>query len=396
MASVVINDRSEAATFNLDNTLMLTVLTLLAVGLVMMASASISIADERMGSPFYYLQRQSILIFIGLAVAVLFFMVSLEHWERFSPLLLVIGFILLILVLIPGIGHEVNGSRRWLPLGITNFQASELVKLLVIIFLAGYLVRRIDEVRHTMGGFIKPLVILALLGALLMAEPDFGSTVVILGTALGMLFLAGLPLSRLIILFSIVAGLLAVLVVVEPYRMARMTSFMDPWADPFGNGFQLTQALIAFGRGEWFGVGLGESIQKLFYLPEAHTDFIFSVLSEELGFVGGAFVILLFGLLVWRAFRIGNLALLNGQPFGGYLAFGIGIWVGMQAFINIGVNMGVLPTKGLTLPLMSYGGSSIVVMCMAMALLQRVYHEAKQVELASYDKSASYNKGVVQ
>ncbi len=396
MASVVINNRSEAATFNLDNTLMLTVLTLLAVGLVMMASASISISDERMGSPFHYLQRQSILIFVGLVVAALFFMVSLEHWERFSPLLLVIGFILLILVLIPGIGHEVNGSRRWLPLGFTNFQASELVKLLVIIFLAGYLVRRIDEVRQTMGGFIKPLVILALLGALLMAEPDFGSTVVILSTALGMLFLAGVPLSRLIILFSIVAGLLAVLVVVEPYRMARMTSFMDPWADPFGNGFQLTQALIAFGRGEWFGVGLGESIQKLFYLPEAHTDFIFSVLSEELGFVGGAFVILLFGLLVWRAFRIGNLALLNGQPFGGYLAFGIGIWVGVQAFINIGVNMGVLPTKGLTLPLMSYGGSSIVVMCMAMALLQRVYHEAKQAELASYDKPANYNKGVAQ
>ncbi|VAW84224.1 Cell division protein FtsW [hydrothermal vent metagenome] len=396
MASVVMNNRSEAVTFNLDNTLMLTVLTLLAVGLVMMASASISISDERMGSPFHYLQRQSILIFIGLVVAALFFMVSLEHWERFSPLLLVIGFILLILVLIPGIGHEVNGSRRWLSLGFTNFQASELVKLLVIIFLAGYLVRRIDEVRHTMGGFIKPLVIFALLGALLMAEPDFGSTVVILGTALGMLFLAGVPLSRLIILFSIVAGLLAVLVVVEPYRMARMTSFMDPWADPFGNGFQLTQALIAFGRGEWFGVGLGESIQKLFYLPEAHTDFIFSVLSEELGFVGGAFVILLFGLLVWRAFRIGNLALLNGQPFGGYLAFGIGIWVGVQAFINIGVNMGVLPTKGLTLPLMSYGGSSIVVMCMAMALLQRVYHEAKQAELANYDKPASYDKGVVQ
>ncbi len=390
MASVVINNRSETATFNLDNTLMLTVLTLLAVGLVMMASASISIADERMGSPFHYLQRQSVLVFVGLVVAALFFMVSLEHWERFSPLLLVIGFILLILVLIPGIGHEVNGSRRWLPLGFTNFQASELVKLLVIIFLAGYLVRRIDEVRQTMGGFIKPLVILALLGVLLMAEPDFGSTVVILSTALGMLFLAGVPLSRLAILFSIVAGLLAVLVVVEPYRMARMTSFMDPWADPFGNGFQLTQALIAFGRGEWFGVGLGESIQKLFYLPEAHTDFIFSVLSEELGFVGGAFVILLFGLLVWRAFRIGNLALLNGQPFGGYLAFGIGIWVGVQAFINIGVNMGVLPTKGLTLPLMSYGGSSIVVMCMAMALLQRVYHEAKQAELASY------NKGVVQ
>ncbi len=388
MASVVVNNRSETVAFNLDNTLMLTVLTLLAVGLVMMASASISIADERMGSPFHYLQRQSILVFIGLVVAAVFFMVSLEHWERFSPLLLVIGFILLILVLIPGIGHEVNGSRRWLPLGITNFQASELVKLLVIIFLAGYLVRRIDEVRHTMGGFVKPLVILALLGALLMAEPDFGSTVVILGTALGMLFLAGVPLSRLIILFAIVAGLLAVLVVVEPYRMARMTSFMDPWADPFGNGFQLTQALIAFGRGEWFGVGLGESIQKLFYLPEAHTDFIFSVLSEELGFVGGAFVILLFGLLVWRAFRIGNLALLNGQPFGGYLAFGIGIWVGMQAFINIGVNMGVLPTKGLTLPLMSYGGSSIVVMCMAMALLQRVYHEAKQAELADYDKGA--------
>ncbi len=389
MTSLVMNEQVSEGTLNIDNTLLLTVLTLLSIGLVMMTSASISIADETMNSPLHYLQKQSVFIAVGLLCGAVLFTVSLEHWERFSPLLLLMGFILLILVLIPGIGIEVKGSRRWLPLGVANFQASELVKLLVIIFMAGYLVRRLDEVRTRIAGFAKPFFILALLSALLIAEPDFGSTVVIIATAMGMLFLAGVPLSRFMVLLAIVAGLLAVLVVVEPYRMARIVSFMDPWADPFGKGFQLTQALIAFGRGEWFGVGLGESVQKLFYLPEAHTDFLFSVLSEELGFAGGALVIFLFGLLVWRAFRIGNLALLNGQLFGGYLAFGIGLWLGMQAFINIGVNMGVLPTKGLTMPLMSYGGSSVVVTCIAIALLLRVYHEAKLAEFADYGKVAN-------
>ncbi len=389
MASLAMNAQVQESTLNIDNILVLTVLTLLSIGLVMMTSASISIADEGMNAPFHYLQKQSLFIVVGLVCGALLFAVSLEHWERFSPLLLLVGFILLILVLIPGVGIEVNGSRRWLPLGIANFQASELLKLLVIIFMAGYLVRRLDEVRTRIAGFAKPFFILALLSALLIAEPDFGATVVIMATAMGMLFLAGVPLSRFVALLAVVAGLLAVLVVVEPYRVARVVSFMDPWADPFGKGFQLTQALIAFGRGEWFGVGLGESVQKLFYLPEAHTDFVFSVLSEELGFAGGAFVIFLFGLLVWRAFRIGNLALLNGQLFGGYLAFGVGLWLGMQAFINIGVNMGVLPTKGLTLPLMSYGGSSIVVTCVAIALLLRVYHEAKLAEFADYDQAVS-------
>lgn len=382
MASVSIKSPANSASpigENLDLTLLFAVLALLAIGLIMVCSASITIADRNFDAPFHYFIRQSVYVMLGLGAGILAASISLEHWERYSPLLLVIGFVLLLLVLIPGIGREVNGSRRWLPLGIINLQASELVKLFVIVFLAGYLVRRAREVRETIAGFTKPLGVLALLSLLLLAEPDFGSTAVMMATAMGMLFLAGVPLNRFAVLVATVLGLLALLVMIEPYRVARLTSFMNPWADPFDSGFQLTQALIAFGRGEWLGVGLGGSIQKLFYLPEAHTDFVYAVLSEELGLLGGAVVILLFGLVVWRAFRIGKLALRCGQPFAGYLAFGIGLWIGMQAFINIGVNMGVLPTKGLTLPLMSYGGSSIVVMCMAIALLLRIHYEAKLI-----------------
>ena len=382
MASVSIKSSANTSTplgENLDIALLLAVLALLGIGLVMVSSASITIADRNFDAPFHYLIRQIIHVTIGVTAGLLVASISLEHWERYSPLLLVIGIILLLLVLIPGIGREVNGSRRWLPLGFTNLQASELVKLLVIIFMAGYLVRRAKEVRETIAGFVKPLGVLTLIGLLLLAEPDFGSTAVMMATAMGMLFLAGVPLNRFAVLVSVVLGVLALLVVIEPYRVARLTSFMNPWADPFDSGFQLTQALIAFGRGEWLGVGVGGSIQKLFYLPEAHTDFVFAVLSEELGLLGGAVVILLFGLVVLRAFRIGKMALRSGQPFAGYLAFGIGLWIGMQAFINIGVNMGVLPTKGLTLPFMSYGGSSIVMMCIAVALLLRIYYEAKVV-----------------
>lgn len=369
---------AESPRFYVDRVLLFAVFALLALGLIMVSSASISIADRQFSSPFYYFNRQLFYVCTGLVLAFVVSKIPLEHWERYSPLLLIISFILLTLVLIPGIGREVNGSQRWLSLGVVNLQASELVKLFVIVFMAGYLVRRANEVRETVAGFIKPLGVLSLLSILLLLEPDFGSTAVMMATAMGMLFLAGVPISRFAVLVSLVVGLAALLVIFEPYRMARMTSFMDPWADPFNSGFQLTQALIAFGRGEWFGVGLGSSIQKLFYLPEAHTDFVYSVLSEELGLLGGAFVILMFGLIIWRAFRIGNLAIQQGQRFAAYLAFGLGLWIGMQAFINIGVNMGVLPTKGLTLPLMSYGGSSIVVMCVAIALLMRVHHETTE------------------
>ena len=291
-----------------------------------------------------------------------------------SPIepLLVLGAALLVMVLIPGVGRQVNGSTRWLPFGIFNLQASELVKLFVIVYLAGYLVRRGDEVRNSIKGFLKPLAILALLSLLLLMEPDFGSTAVMFATALGMMFLGGVRLWEFFALLGVVVAAMAGLALSSPYRLERLTTFLNPWADPFDSGFQLTQALIAFGRGEWFGVGLGSGIQKLFYLPEAHTDFVFAVIAEELGMVGAMTVLLLFACVIWRAFLIARRAERLDKPFAAYIAYGIGLWIGIQSFINLGVNMGVLPTKGLTLPLMSYGGSSIIAMCMAIALLLRV------------------------
>ncbi len=358
-----------------DYSLLAPVLALVFLGLIMVCSASITIADRELGSPFYYLLRQMFYIGAGVAAAIAAAMISLEHWERFSPMLLLAGIVLLILVLLPGIGREVNGSQRWIMLGPVNLQPSELVKLFAILYLSGYLVRRGAEVRSTMKGFLKPMGVLSLIGVLLLLEPDFGAMAVMMATALTMMFLAGVPLQRFAALIGVVLLAFVALMLAAPYRVQRLTTFLDPWADPFNSGFQLTQALIAFGRGEWFGVGLGSSIQKLFYLPEAHTDFLFAVLAEELGLLGAAAVILLFGWVVWRAFAIGRLAAEKGMHFASFLAFGLGTWIALQAFINIGVNMGVLPTKGLTLPLMSYGGSSIVVMAVAVGLLLRIYHD---------------------
>ncbi|OGT21322.1 MAG: cell division protein FtsW [Gammaproteobacteria bacterium RBG_16_57_12] len=362
----------------IDTWLVGTALLLLVLGVLMVFSASISIADRQMGQPTYYLLRQSTYVLLGLLLAGITALLPLRLWQKAAAMLLMCGFCLLVLVLIPGIGRAVNGSYRWIMLGVVNLQVSELVKLFVVIYLADYLVRRGDEVRSSARGFFKPMLLLSLLGVLLMLEPDFGATVVMVATALGMMFLGGARLWQFLALIMLVLASLAALAVFSPYRLQRLTGFLDPWADPFNSGFQLTQALIAFGRGEWFGVGLGGSIQKLFYLPEAHTDFVFAVLAEELGLVGAVSVIALFTVMIWRAFAIGRLAERAGQAFAAYLAYGLGLWIGLQAYINIGVNMGVLPTKGLTLPLMSYGGSSIVVMCIAVALLQRVYHEAKE------------------
>ncbi|MEW5757026.1 MAG: putative lipid II flippase FtsW [Pseudomonadota bacterium] len=356
-----------------DYSLLAPVLALALLGLIMVCSASITIADRELSSPFYYLYRQALYIGIGVAAAIGAAMISLEHWERFSPMLLLVGILMLLLVLV--IGREVNGSQRWLMLGPVNLQPSELVKLFVILYISGYLVRRGAEVRSTMKGFLKPMGVLALIGLLLLLEPDFGATAVMTATALTLMFLAGVPLKRFAALIGMVLLAFVVLMLAAPYRVQRLTVFLDPWADPFNSGFQLTQALIAFGRGEWFGVGLGSSIQKLFYLPEAHTDFLFAVLAEELGLIGAIAVILLFGWIIWRAFTIGRLAAEKGMHFASFLAFGLGTWIALQAFINIGVNMGVLPTKGLTLPLMSYGGSSIVVMAVAVGLLLRIYHD---------------------
>ena len=359
--------------FPIDMILLSAALLLLALGLVMVVSASVSIAERQMNDPLYYLWRQGTFVCVGLIFAASVLRVRLVYWERLGPYCLLLGLILLVAVLI--FGREVNGSTRWLSLGPINFQPSEQVKLFVIVYLSGYLVRRGAEVRKSVTGFLKPMVLVGLISLLLILEPDFGAAAVITMTVLGMMFLGGVRLWQFGVLFSVVLAGMGALAYASPYRVARLTSFVDPWADPFDSGFQLTQALIAFGRGEWMGVGLGGSIQKLFYLPEAHTDFLFAVIAEELGLVGAVSIIVLFAVLVWRAFVIGTASAQAGDRFGSYTAYGIGMWLGMQAFINLGVNMGVLPTKGLTLPLMSYGGSSIVMSCVAVALLLRISHE---------------------
>lgn len=363
-----------------DMGLLYAVAIALGFGLVMMASASFGVAERELGQSSYYLTHQ--LVYIGVSVLagyLVFSTLSLEFLERHSGMLLIAAFALLILVLIPGVGREVNGSTRWLSLGVARVQPSEFAKLFTIIYLAGYLVRRGDEVRSAVRGFLKPMAVLAVMGVLLLAEPDFGAFAVLMGTAMGMMLLGGVRLWQFgaLLVFGLLA--LAVLAISSPYRMARITAFLNPWADPFASGFQLTQALIAFGRGEWFGVGLGGSIQKLFYLPEAHTDFLFAVIAEELGLAGSLAVIALFTYIVVKGFMIARRAEAAGRPFAAYLASGLGLWFGLQAYTNIAVNMGLLPTKGLTLPLMSYGGSSMLAACMAMGLLLRIDLESRRV-----------------
>ncbi|MFQ5469779.1 MAG: putative lipid II flippase FtsW [Gammaproteobacteria bacterium] len=354
---------------------------LLVIGLVMVGSSSISIADRQLGQPFYYLIRQVIYVGLGLLLAYAVLHIPVEFWKRSGGSLLLLGIVSLFLLMIPGVGKEVNGSARWISIGVANIQPSEFIKFFVVIYLAGYLVRRGEEVRTAFKGFVKPMLILALICALLLAEPDFGAAAVMMVTAMGMMFLGGVKFWQFCMLTASVGALLALLAISSPYRLERITAFMDPWADPFASGFQLTQALIAFGRGEWLGAGLGSSVQKLFYLPEAHTDFLFAVLAEELGLVGSLFVLGLFVLLIVRAFKIGRRAEYAGRQFDSFVAYGCGMWVGLQAVINIGVNMGLLPTKGLTLPLMSYGGSSILVMCIVVALLLRIDYETRNPDI---------------
>lgn len=352
---------------------------LLAFGLVMVGSASIAYAERMTHSPFHYLERQVAFAAVGLLVGYSILRTRLVYWERAGAALLVIALLLLVVVLVPGIGRTVNGATRWLPLGFVNLQVSELAKLFVIIYLAGYLVRRGTAVRTTAKGFFVPMGLLSLVGLLFLVQPDFGATVVLFAASLGMLFLGGVRLWLFGAWMGAVLTAFAILAISSPYRMARITSFLDPWQDPFNSGFQLTQSLIAIGRGEWFGVGLGASIQKLSYLPEAHTDFLFAILGEEFGLFGVVVVIGLFALLVQRTFAAAARAEREGHAFAAHLGYGLGLWLGVQAFINIGVNMGVLPTKGLTLPLMSYGGSSMVVSCMVVALLLRIDHEVRHM-----------------
>ena len=346
------------------------------LGLVMVTSASVSIASQESGQPFLYLERQLLLTLIGAGCAALVFCIRTEFLERASVWLLVAAIVLLVMVLIPGLGHAVNGSRRWLRIAGVNFQVSELARVLVLIYIASYAVRREAELRESFGGLVKALGLLFGVSVLVLIEPDFGAATVLFATGFALLFLGGARLRYVIAMTAIAAAGFAVLAVSASYRLRRLTTFLDPWADPYNSGFQLTQSLIAIGRGQWFGVGLGDSVQKLFYLPEAHTDFLFAVLAEELGLLGVVLTLALFLGLVWRSFRIARLASDAGLKFPAYLAAGFGLWVGIQAFINIGVNMGVLPTKGLTLPLMSYGRSSLIVALAWVGLLLRVYHEA--------------------
>ncbi|GAA6131012.1 MULTISPECIES: putative lipid II flippase FtsW [Halopseudomonas] len=364
--------------FDMDLPLLVGSLCLLALGLVMVTSASMEVAAGRLGDPLYYMNRQIVYLLIGLLAMAVTLAVPVRVWEQFRFPLLFLGFALLLAVLIPGIGREVNGSWRWIAVGPINVQPSELAKLFAVVFLSGYLVHRQDEVKEQWFGFIKPFMVLGPMAWLLIIEPDFGATVVLMGAATGMLFLGGVGLFRFLLLFGSLGGLAGLLVAFEPYRLQRLTGFLNPWDDPYGTGYQLTQALIAFGRGEWLGVGLGNSIQKQFYLPEAHTDFVFSVLAEELGMIGAlaAFALLIF--VAIRALYIGLWAERAGLMFSAYLAYGLAImWCG-QVLINVGVNIGLLPTKGLTLPFLSYGGSSLVVCCVSLGLLLRIDWERRQ------------------
>jgi cell division protein FtsW len=350
---------------------------LLLVGIVMVTSASMSIAAKDFADPFYFLERQFIFAMAGLALAWVMTRFPTELWHRYSLVLLVAALLLLVLVLIPGLGARVNGARRWLRIGVFNFQVSELAKVLVLTWVCSYCVRKRTELETTLPGLLKPFGLLVLSGLLLLIEPDFGAAAVLFATGFAVLFIAGARLRYVLLLVSTAVVGFALLALTTPYRLKRLMIFLHPFDDPFNGGFQLTQSLIAIGRGSWFGVGLGSSVQKLFYLPEAHTDFVFAVLAEELGLVGVLGVIALFLGLVWRAFRISRLAARAGLRFQAYLAMAFGVWLGLQAIVNIGVNMGVLPTKGLTLPLLSYGRSSLLVSLAWLGVVLRIYHEVK-------------------
>jgi cell division protein FtsW len=355
---------------------------LIALGLVMVYSSSIAIAEGGRftgNQPAYFLIRHGLFVFIGVMAGYLCFQFPMRFWEQAAPYLFMVGVLLLVVVLVPGLGREVNGSRRWLSMGVFNLQPSELMKLFVVIFAANYTVRKAALMHSFRKGFLPMLVVMLLTGGLLLREPDFGAFAVITVIAMGILFLGGMNWRLFAALIVLLMVGFVLLIWTSPYRLQRVIGFMDPWSDPFGKGYQLSHALIAFGRGEWFGVGLGASVEKLFYLPEAHTDFLLAVIAEELGFVGVVLVIAMFSCLIWRAFAIGNQSSRLERYFSALVAQGIGLWFGTQTFINMGVNMGVLPTKGLTLPLLSYGGSGMVANCCALAILLRIDYENRQM-----------------
>ena len=359
----------------LDPVLLTIVATLLLGGLVVLASASISISDNAVGDPFYYLQRQLLAAAVGAVAAGTCLFIPMQLWRTLGPLMLLLGLALLVVVLLPGLGHEVNGATRWVRVGFMNLQVSEPARLCFLLYLSGYLVRRNKSLREQFTGFAQPMIVLTIACVLLLKQPDFGAAIVLLATALAMLFVAGARIRDFLLFFSVAVMAVVALTLAAPYRMKRFTGFLDPWADPYDSGFQLTQSLIAIGRGEWLGVGLGDSVQKLFYLPEAHTDFVFAVFAEEFGLAGSLVLIGLFFAMLWRVFHLAKRAASAERHFEAYLAIGLGTWLGLQAFINVGVNMGLLPTKGLTLPLVSYGRSSLIITMICIGLLLRIHHE---------------------
>lgn len=373
--------RIPKGTWPMDPWLILSMVALMLIGFVMISSASMDVAADQYGNPFFFIYRHGIFLLLAIATALVLVRVPMSLWERYSVWLLFGGLILLGLVLVPGIGYEVNGSQRWIRLGSINLQASEVAKLCMVMFIAGYLVRRLHEVRSSWRGVIKPALPLAFYVFALYLEPDYGAIVILTGTVLGMIFLGGMKPLQLITVVVIFGSLVGAMALAQPYRLQRLQTFLDPWADPFGAGYQVSQAQIAFGRGEWFGTGLGNSVQKLFYLPEAHTDFVYSVLAEELGLLGALCVVALYVVMITRIFIIGRQAEKQQRFFMSYVVYGFGFILAGQALINIGVNVGALPTKGLTLPLMSYGGSSLLVCAGMIAIIQRVDLELKRERL---------------
>ncbi|MGD8423939.1 MAG: putative lipid II flippase FtsW [Gammaproteobacteria bacterium] len=363
----------------MDRLLLLVVAAIVGLGLLMVVSASITAADRELGQPFFYLTRQIIYLGIGIGVALGCLLVPMDVWERSSPIMLIVAYLLLAAVLIPGVGREVNGSTRWLPLGPVNLQVSEPARLLILVFVAGYVARRSEELATTASGFFKPVSLVLLACLLLLMEPDFGAATVLMATAMAVLFAGGVRLKYFLLLAVPMAAGLAALALMSPYRLRRLTAFLDPWSDPYDSGFQLTQSLIAIGRGEVGGVGLGGSVQKLFYLPEAHTDFVFAVFAEEFGLLGVVILVALYGVLVWRIMSVSSRCAGAGALFPACLTFGLGAWLGAQAIVNIGVNMGLLPTKGLTLPLMSFGGSSLITCCAAIGIILRADLEQRRL-----------------
>ena len=372
-----------------DASLTWATLLLLAIGIVMVYSSSIAMAEASSHTgnrAWYFLARHAMFVAVGVAAASVAFQVPVRAWQKLAPYLFIAGAVLLVLVLVPHVGKSVNGSRRWLSLGVVNVQPSEFMKLAAVLYAASYAVRRAaflhaeQPLKHTiLRGFLPLFAVMVITGGLLLLEPDFGAFVVIVAIAFGILFLGGLDWRLFLGLALLLPLALAAILVAAPYRLQRLTAFLDPWSDPLGKGYQLSHSLIAFGRGEWFGVGLGSSVEKLLFLPEAHTDFLLAVIAEELGFVGVTVVIALFMWILFRAYGIGRQAARLERPFAALVAQGIGVWLGVQTFINIGVNMGVLPTKGLTLPLLSFGGSGIVANCVAIAILLRIDYENRRM-----------------